>query len=66
MGRLLLRWVVREADAFCDVAFQAFYASFEERLFAVVEVGEWVVDFLGARCLVLLVELRAVGEETYA
>jgi len=60
VGGLLLRWVVREADAFCDVALQAFYTGLEEGLFAVVEAGEGVVDFLGSGCLVLLVEVQAL------
>ncbi len=46
MGGLLLRWVVREGDAFGNITLQAFYTGFEECLFALVEVGEWVVDFL--------------------
>jgi hypothetical protein len=53
-GRLLLRWVVCEADAFCDVTLQAFYASFEEGLFVLVEVGEWVVGLLCSGSLVII------------
>jgi hypothetical protein len=45
-GRLLLRRVVCEADAFGDVALQAFYAGLEEGLFVLVEAGEWVVGLL--------------------
>ena len=62
MGRLLLRWVVREGDTFRDVALQAFYSRLEESLFAVVEAGEWVVDFLCSGCLVLLGKVCLVKE----
>lgn len=51
VGRLLLRWVMREANAFCDVALQAFYTGLEECLFVLVEIGEWVLGFLCSGCL---------------
>ena len=50
-GELLLWWVVGEGDAFGDVALEAFDAGFQERLFVVVEVCEWVLDFLDTGCL---------------
>ena len=50
---------MREADAFGDVTLQAFYGRLEEGLFAVVEAGEWIVDFLCSSCLVLLVRVCA-------
>ena len=53
-GRLLLRWVVCEADAFCDVTLQAFYGSLEEDLFVLVEIGEWVVGLLCSGSLVII------------
>lgn len=49
-------WVVREADALCDVALQAFDAGFEERLFVLVEVCKWVLGFLGSGGLVAVSE----------
>lgn len=50
-GRLLLRWVVGEADALCDIALKSFYTSLEEGLFVIIEVGEWVIDLLNTACL---------------
>jgi hypothetical protein len=50
-GRLLLRWIVCEADALCDVALQAFYGGLEKSLFVFVEVVEWVVGLLCPRSL---------------
>ena len=47
-GRLLLGWVVREADTLFDVAFQAFYTGFEKDLLILVEVCEWVQGFLSS------------------
>jgi hypothetical protein len=45
-GRLLLWWVVGECDTLGDVALEAFDASLEKSLFVVIEVCEWVLDFL--------------------
>jgi hypothetical protein len=45
-GRLLLRWVVCEADALCDVTLQPFDAGLEKGLFVLIEVGKWVVGLL--------------------
>lgn len=53
-GRLLLRWVVGEADTLCDIALESFYTSLEEGLFVIIEVGEWVIDFLYTACLLKL------------
>jgi hypothetical protein len=47
-GKLLLGWVVREADALCDVALQALYTGLKEDLFVLVEVCEWVQGFLSS------------------
>jgi hypothetical protein len=63
MGRLLLRWVVCEADAFCNIALQAFYASLEECLFALVEVGKGVVCLLCAGGLFLSASNLIVGRD---
>lgn len=62
MGRLLLRWVVCEADALCDIALQAFYASLKECLFALVEVGQGVVCLLCAGGLFLLAKSFDCGK----
>jgi hypothetical protein len=45
-GKLLLGWVVGEADALCDVALQALYTGLKEDLLVLVEVCEWVQGFL--------------------
>lgn len=58
MGRLLLRWVMREGDALCDIALQPFYTGLEKRLFVLVEAGEWVVGFLCSGGLFLLASVR--------
>jgi len=45
-GRLLLRWVVGEADTLCDVALETFHTGLEESLLVIIEVCEWVVNLL--------------------
>jgi hypothetical protein len=53
VGRLLLRWVVREGDPLGDIALQAFYTGLEECLFILIEVAEWVVCLFSSGRLIL-------------
>jgi len=66
VGRLLLRWVVREGDALGDIALQAFYTGLEECLFILIEVAEWVVCLFSSSGLFLSARYKCGEENTYA
>lgn len=66
-GRLLLWWVVCEADALCNVTLQAFHTGLEKGLFVLVEVGEWVIGLLCSGSLSIVSEHGDLwGSEMYA
>ena len=66
MGRLLLRWVVREGDALGDIALQAFYTGLEECLFILIEVAEWVLCLFSSGGLFPSARYQLLEENTCA